>query len=520
MGTQNKRLGEVRNIELIEEQREQLQDRIDSSKSIDERRLLGQFATPIDLANEIMSYGLTLLEDNAIDFLEPSFGTGAFFSALLSTNNEKKISSITGFEIDPEIYQSALSLWKDTYFNLIENDFLSAPCRKKVNLIVSNPPYVRHHFIDKAQKAKISKAVKSETDLSLSGLAGLYCYFILFAHKWLKPNAISGWLIPSEFMDVNYGSTIKEYLLNRVHLLRIHRYIPENSKFKDALVSSCVVWFKNEVVKDDYEVEFTYGGTHDKPTISRTIYKSQLKNKSKWTNITMHSMEECNDIPTLGDYFTIKRGLATGDNDFFILSKNQIDSLDLDMSFFTPILPSPHNLMVNEIFSDSSGYPLLDTQYFLLNCELAESDLRFDYPNIWEYLESGKETTGKKYLCRNRKIWYHQEKRSATPFLCSYMGRSNGNLDSPFRFILNHTDAVATNSYIMLYPKDEIIRILNKAPDYSYAIWQALRSISRYDLECQGRIYGGGLKKIEPRELSKVRCEKLFELISEIGGIV
>jgi hypothetical protein len=64
----------------------------------------------------------------------------------------------------------------------------------------------------------------------------------------------------------------------------------------------------------------------------------------------------------LGDFFTIKRGIATGDNDFFILSKEQIDDFGLDMQFFTPILPSPRRLKCNEIFSDKDGRPRLDTQ--------------------------------------------------------------------------------------------------------------------------------------------------------------
>lgn len=46
--------------------------------------------------------------------------------------------------------------------------------------------------------------------------------------------------------------------------------------FSDALVSSCVVWFKNEIVKDDYEIEFSFGGTHDKPALSKHIKKSDL----------------------------------------------------------------------------------------------------------------------------------------------------------------------------------------------------------------------------------------------------
>ena len=327
MGTPNRRFISAGDIIDIERERERIQDIIDCSKKIDERRIMGQFATPYELAKEIISYGLSLLQDDEIQLLEPSFGTGSFFSALLSTNKCKSISNITGYEIDSEIYQKAISLWNENQYNLICGDFLTAQAKNNYNLLISNPPYVRHHFINKEQKAKLGKDVKKETNLSISGLAGLYCYFILLAHKWLKPGAISGWLIPSEFMDVNYGKTIKDYLLNKVHLLKNHRYVPENSKFKDALVSSCVVWFKNEIVNADYTVELSYGGTHEKPSSTILVTKKQLQSESKWTSITakpITSKEDEKQVPTLGDYFTIKRGLATGDNNFFILSKEQI----------------------------------------------------------------------------------------------------------------------------------------------------------------------------------------------------
>lgn len=49
--------------------------------------------------------------------------------------------------------------------------------------------------------------------------------------------------MPSEFMDVNYGASVKRYLLDKVTLLHIHRFDPKEVQFGDALVSSAVVWF-------------------------------------------------------------------------------------------------------------------------------------------------------------------------------------------------------------------------------------------------------------------------------------
>ena len=346
-------------------------------------------------------------------------------------------------------------------------------------------------------------------------LAGLHCYFILSAHKWLSPDAICGWLIPSEFMDVNYGEKLKEYLLNKVHLIRVHRYNPENCKFDDALVSSCVVWFKNETMENNYNVEFSYGGTLEKPEVSRNVDRNTLGKSRKWTHFPTKDEQLPNThTPTLGDFFTIKRGLATGDNDFFILSKEKIEELNLDMNFFTPILPSPRYLKCNEVFSDNHGNPRLDTQYFLLSCTLSEEEVKKNHPSIWNYLSSGLDTTAQKYLCKNRKVWYYQENRSATPFLCSYMGRGNDEHAAPFRFILNHTSAIATNSYLMLYPKTVLQEAIAQTPNILHEVWNALSNITANNLECECRVYGGGLKKIEPKELSYVKCPRLAELLA------
>lgn len=518
MGTQNRRFGAIRDLNSIEYKRIQLQTAIDNGKSIESRRRLGQFATPYELAQEIMDFGLALQEKNEISFLEPAFGTGAFYSALLSEcgKQTKNINTAIGIEVDRDFYTAANELWGHTNINLVSGDFTEMDSFEKVNLLISNPPYVRHHYIAQEQKSRLAAMTKKETGISLSGLAGLYCYFILSAHKWLAPKAICGWLIPSEFMDVNYGSKLKEYLLNKVHLLRVHRYNPENCKFDDAMVSSCVVWFRNEIVEDNYDVEFSYGGTHENPELSRSVDRDTLKKSRKWTRFANNidkDEPQSESAPTIGDFFTIKRGLATGDNDFFILSKEQIEELDLDMDFFTPILPSPRHLKCDEVFGDQNGYPCLNTQYFLLSCKLPENEVKEHFPAIWNYLSGGIDTTAQKYLCKNRKVWYYQESRAATPFLCSYMGRGSNEHTAPFRFILNHTSAIATNSYLMLYPKAILQEAIAQTPDILHEIWNALSNITANDLESEGRVYGGGLKKIEPKELSYVKCPRLAELL-------
>lgn len=493
-------------IETIQTEYEKITD-------IADRRRHGQFFTPIEMATEIASYGISLLTGD-ISYLEPAFGMGAFYYAVKEVAGKRLVDAI-GIEQDTSLFESAANLWNDSAIDLVQADFTHFSVKKKVNLIITNPPYVRHHLLNSSQKAELKKMVKQETGLAISGLAGFYCHYLLLSDKWLDDGGISGWLIPSEFMDVNYGKKIKEYLLNHVKLLRIHRYNPSNSQFEDALVSSCVVWFKKEKTEEDYDVEFTYGGTHQNPDIRKTVKKSTLLVEEKWTRFPGKSIRTISNQRRLKDYFDIKRGLATGDNNFFIMTKEQIEERNLDMSLFIPILPSPRKMTVDEVFADENNYPILTPQLFLLKCDLQKDDIIAKYPNLWKYLQTGIEKTSQKYLCKNRKEWYWQENRTPTPFLCSYMGRSTDHTNSPFRFILNHSKAIVTNTYLMLYPKKEVEERIMNDPAFMYKIWRCLQSITAEDFENEGRVYGGGLKKIEPRELGNVHCTALESIIEQ-----
>lgn len=510
MGTQNNRYGSAWNLE---KQREIMQTRVDSSKKLESRRKMGQFATPIEIATEIMQYGLSLLEDDEVRFLEPAVGTGAFVSALVN-NSTKKVKKLCGYEIDRDYFSVSNELWNTDIAELKNEDFTTVTTiDSSYNLLITNPPYVRHHYIEKSQKQQLMDKVQAETGYKLSGLSGLYCYFLLLADKFIEDGAICGWLLPSEFMDVNYGSVIKDYLLNDVQLIRIHRYNPNNCLFDDALVSSCVVWFKKTKTVADYEIQFSFGGTHDKPEKSTKINKQRAQEIKKWTHINDDIEISSKTAPTIGDFFDIKRGLATGDNAFFILNEQQIKDNNLDMRFFKPILPSPRNMKDDEVLSDEHGCPTISEPLFLLDCNLDEDEIIQNYPTLWNYLKCGLETTATKYLCKTRKKWYFQERREPTPFLCSYMGR--GTEDRlPFRFILNHSNAVASNSYLLLYPKDNLRKMLQEDKSTYTQVWNALKGISINDIEVEGRVYGGGLKKIEPKELSKVKCKELKKLVN------
>lgn len=507
-------------VEKLEAARLRLQEELDAAKSAAERNRLGQFATPPGLARDVVAAAVSLLPDGStIQFLDPAFGTGSFYSALSGLVPSSRIESAQGFEVDPHYGDAAKMLWAGTGLRLHLVDFTrAAPPEKdleRFNLVVCNPPYVRHHHLNEGEKRHLQAAVADRTGIALNGLSGLYCYFLALSRAWMAAGGVGAWLVPSEFMDVNYGAQLKRFLLENVSLLRIHRFDPDDVQFADALVSSAVVFFRNTPPSDVQTVEFSFGGSLAEPKVSESLAAEDSRGASKWTSWPRRSVRpERPTGGTLADLFHIKRGLATGCNRFFILSPAQCAEYEIPRAFLKPILPSPRDLDGDEIPADENGDPDIAQRRFLLDCRLPWDDVRAEHPALWAYLRRGIEAgVDRRYLCRHREPWYSQENRPPAPFLCTYMGRPTRKSAVPFRFLLNRSQATAANVYLLLYPKPWLAAVLKEDPGRQRAVRQALASLAAALLAGEGRIYGGGLYKLEPKELANVPAEAVLSVL-------
>ncbi len=505
-------------IDQLENQRQTLQAELDGQKTQEERNIMGQFSTPDMLANDVLTHAKNIFPKRGkVRFLDPAFGTGSFYSALNSVFPESRIEAATGFEIDGHYGKPASKLWEGTDLDYQLADFTkqNPPTEdEKYNLIICNPPYVRHHHMNGQKERLQAKAVEA-ANMKLSGLAGLYCHFMALAHPWMKKNSVAGWLIPSEFMDVNYGRAVKDYLLNEVTLLQIHRFDPSDVQFDDALVSSAVVWFKNKNPGKTHKVKFTYGGTIDAPTHEKDISVSVLEKEKKWTRFPLSEEREENNEPRLNDFFAVKRGIATGDNKFFVLTREQIESRGLPLEHFRPILPSPRYLNVSEVKSDGNGFPEIENQLFVLDCKLPLDEVKRSYSELYDYLEEGVQSgVPERYLCKSRKIWYSQESRAESRFYCTYIGRSDKEGEKPFRFVLNRSKAIVANSYLILYPKPYLEKEIKQNPELHEQLLEALNQITGKAMLDEGRVYGGGMHKMEPKELMNVPATEIQALFN------
>jgi len=504
-------------IARLEEARVAVQQSLDAARSRAERNRLGQYATPGALAREMLRYAIGLFAPHEpLRFLDPALGTGSFYAALRTVAPRGRVTSALGFEVDPDYGGAARVLWGGEGLVLRVADFTRARPAGRCNLIVCNPPYVRHHHVGAEDKRRLRLASERASGMRLSGLAGLYCHFMGLAHPWLAPRGIAGWLIPSEFMDVDYGQAVKRYLMTRVTLLHVHRFDPEDVQFADALVSSAILWFRNAPRPDDHHVRFTFGGSLLAPRMAREMPACALRLEEHWTRFPRGTVRARGAVPALSSFFRIQRGIATGDNRFFVLPEGKAVELGLPAEVLTPILPGPRHLPDDEVKALDDGTPEIARRLFVLDVALAEEEIRERHPGLAAYLAQGRARgVHARYLCSHRAPWYRQERRPAPPIVCTYLGRVAGIRDRPFRFILNGSRATVSNVYLAMYPTGRLAGALARDPSAVRQVWSILCSLAPDELRGEGRVYGGGLHKLEPRELARVRVPELAEWLSK-----
>ncbi|KXA94025.1 hypothetical protein AKJ65_05675 [candidate division MSBL1 archaeon SCGC-AAA259E19] len=194
----------------------------------------------------------------------------------------------------------------------------------------------------------------------------------------------------------------------------------------------------------------------------------------------------------------LKRGIATGNNEFFTLTKEEAKKRKILNHTETILRTSKHlkgfsfsSSRIKELEEDGVPTELL---YIDENTEIT--------PELEDYLEEGKEKgVQNSYLCKNRNPWYEVERRTPPSAFVTYMGRGEP------RFILNEAKSLYLNNCHGLYLNEDIgkerlkslLLFLNSFFDREY-----IRGYTKN--------YSGGLFKIEPSDLEDTKILDVFSL--------
>lgn len=494
------------------------------------------FVTPPEYAKDMVTCALDVFDpSDKMRFGDSAVGTGSLYLALkrqiseynnLSKNKEPLIlESAVGVDIDLNMAQEAYKRFSKRDLKVICGDSISPSIDlgETRNLMIVNPPYNRHEHIPDDYKKQIALIAKRQTGISVSANAGLYVYHMLIMDKWLAHNGIGVWLIPSVFLQANYGKSLRQYLTQNVQLLRLHIYDEKQKQFDRAMISTTIVVFKKTKPMTDAVVNISYGESLENPTKTVKIpFKTLADSLDNWRSVITSfpltvNINETNGI-LFSDLFDVKRGIATGANNFFVITLDKAIELGIPMCAVKPLLPKARYISSTIIQAFGDGFPDVNPRLVVIDCDLDESEVSDKYPEFYQYLQQAKipDSNGKRIIDRvlvsSRKPWYKQELRSSPLFFLTYMGREKKDLPALY-FFLNKSKAIALNNYLLVYPRQWLSDLLQSNDDLCSLLLNCLNDATSNDLLQNSRIYSGGLFKLEPRELCRTH---LFNLPVEI----
>lgn len=481
-----------------------------SSSTTEHRKRFAQFFTPHAIASLMCKW---ILQNNPRNVLDPAVGLGIFPFELSNINPSLEI---TGLDLDPIILSYARGVRKLTNINLLEADFLNFELNSKYDAIIANPPYLRHH--DFSYIKNIYEEIGSRNNIKLSKLTNIYGLFILEICRRLETGGRAAIIVPTEWTNANFGQAIKHFLLDQGLLKCFLYFSHESLQFSDALTTACVLLIEKPKLKAEASFTRTIflngqanldgiwrsikeGTSSDPNIIVQNIPSNKLATTKKWNFIIQN--EELHTIAGLVPLKKLaktRRGIATGANNFFHVSYEFAVNKGIALNHMTPCIGKSADV-AGLIFDASDLSQLIknNRRTYLIDIS-GKANV-----NEQAYLLEG-ENSGlpKRYLLAARKKWFEMESRPPAPIWAAVFGRLG------LRYIRNNAGIRNLTTFHCIYPIDE-------RPEFSDALTLCLNShFIQNRARSQHRVYGGGLLKLEPKDILDIEVPDLSVLPNSI----
>ncbi len=457
------------------------------------RKKFAQFFTPEPIAR-IMSDWI-LHGNDFTTMLEPAFGLGIFSRIILQ---HKPGIQITGFDVDETIYNVARNNFiNNSNVKLYLEDYLHNDWDNKYDRIICNPPYFKFHDYDnKKALGEISKRL----NFPLSGFTNIYTLFLLKSIYQLKENGRIAYIIPSEFLNSDYGKKIKEYLIKSNLLRYIIIFDFKENVFDNAQTTSSILL----LAKDNFRESIHFSVVSNVRELSNireiinkypgssgqfSILNKQIDPNIKWRKYyqKQQSKKYKNLIP-FNQVAKVVRGIATGSNEYFIFNIEKAKQYNIKEKNLLPCITKSRD--VNTPVFTKSGFIALKEQnakVFLFDGTKNQDE------NTLKYIKLGEEQgIHKKYLTSKRKPWYSLENRPPSPIWVGVFNRTG------LKFIRNEAGISNLTTFHCIYPVNNLFNKIDIDLLFAYL----LTDVARQLFNDNRREYGDGLKKFEPNDLN------------------
>jgi adenine-specific DNA-methyltransferase len=462
----------------------------------------GQFWTPGWVAEAMVKYVLRAETDHVFD---PAAGAGAFLLAAKQVGALAGRSiRLLGTEVDPNALQQAreAGLSEEDLRDIEIRDFVLNGPERKFSAIVANPPYIRHHRINEVTKAALKLLAKKIVGKTLDGRTGYHVFFFIKALERLAPRGRLAFIMPADTCEGIFAETLWKWVMDTFRLEAVVTFSHEATPFPNVDTNALIfmisaappvgkfAWCKcKQMSPHTLKTWVDRGFPEQEDAFISSIHRDLLEGYESGLS---RPRQDRHVGPVLGDFAKTVRGIATGGNEFFFLTRERVDALGIPLQYTVRAIGRTRDIEGDEITPEAlkkledAGRPT-----YLLSLDGRPGD-EFP-PAIRTYLKEGlKLEMNKRALIKQRRAWYKMECREVPPFLFAYLGRRSA------RFIRNRANVVPLTGFLCVYPKTQGRDAIEK-------VWRLLSHPDTLaNLHRVAKSYGSGAIKVEPRALERV----------------
>lgn len=467
---------------------------------LEHRKRFAQFFTPEVIADFMARWVLD--GRKKADVLEPAFGLGAFSRSLFKQNPKVRV---VGYEADATIYNYAAENVAQAGSDVLlyNEDYLRASWEDKYDGIICNPPYLKFHDYDNASLVPL---VNEQLGIRLNGFTNLYTLFLLKSISQLRDGGRMAYIVPSEFLNSDYGVEVKRALLRSGVLKHVVVVDFTQCAFDDALTTACILLCHKDGSLS--EVRFSHVSDVDQLQASLADYSAwaadQLKPETKWKQYYEGARSaDYRHLVPFSTFAKVSRGIATGANDYFTFRESKKELYGIPERCLMRCVC--HSTDVHGLFFTDDDFQRLlhsDKAVYLFNGCADGAD-----EHVREYISLGEETgADKRYLTASRKPWYAIENRKPSPIWVSVFNRKG------LRFVRNIAGVSNLTTFHCVYDAGVV--------DIDVLFGYLVTNVAKEIFMDNSRQYGNGLVKFEPNDLNKGKAVDLRLLTEEEAQLV